>query len=109
MLQTSVNHTMRKHNVNETQATAIYNYKREALAFIGSKFKGVYIGGEKWKNPRLEVLSLIASPLPKTKNAFSGLLSLPLTHNPNPGSKLFCLESPLLIKRSMTFRGMEKS
>ena len=55
MLQTSVNHTMRKHNVNETQATAIYNYKREALAFIGSKFKGVYIGGEKWKNPRLEV------------------------------------------------------
>jgi hypothetical protein len=35
-------------------ATAIYNYKREALAFIGSKFKGVYIGGEKWKNSRLE-------------------------------------------------------
>jgi hypothetical protein len=35
------------------------------------------------------------------------LLSLPLTHNPNPGSKLFCLESPLLIKRSMTFRGIK--
>ncbi|CAC9638228.1 hypothetical protein [uncultured Gammaproteobacteria bacterium] len=33
-------------------------------------------------------LSLIASPLPITKNAFSGLLSLPLTHNPNSVSEL---------------------
>jgi hypothetical protein len=35
-----------QYNTNEIQATAIYNYKREALAFIGSKFEGVYIGGE---------------------------------------------------------------
>jgi hypothetical protein len=33
-------------------------------------------------------LSLIASPLPITKNAFSGLLSLPLIHNPNSVSEL---------------------
>jgi hypothetical protein len=32
-----------------------YSYKIAALAFIGSKFKGIYIGGEGWKNPRLEI------------------------------------------------------
>jgi hypothetical protein len=25
------------------------------LAFIDSKFKGIYIGGKGWKNPRLEI------------------------------------------------------
>jgi hypothetical protein len=30
---------MSEYNTNEIQATAIYNYKREALAFIGSKFE----------------------------------------------------------------------
>jgi hypothetical protein len=51
MFQTTINYTMSEYNTNEIQATAIYNYKREALAFIGSKFEGVYIGGEGWKNP----------------------------------------------------------
>jgi RHS repeat-associated protein len=55
MFQTTINYTMSEYNTNEIQATAIYNYKREALAFIGSKFEGVYIGGEGWKNPRLEI------------------------------------------------------
>jgi hypothetical protein len=59
MFQTTINYTMSEYNTNEIQATAIYNYKREALAFIGSKFEGVYIGGEGWKNPRLEISRII--------------------------------------------------
>jgi hypothetical protein len=52
---------------NEIQATAIYNYKREALAFIGSKFEGVYIGGEGWKNPRLEISRIKGNILAQPK------------------------------------------
>jgi hypothetical protein len=32
MFQTTINYTMSEYNTNEIQATAIYNYKREALA-----------------------------------------------------------------------------
>jgi hypothetical protein len=60
-------------------------------ASANGKFKGRFIGGEKWKNPRLEISRIIASPLPVTKNASSGLLSLPLTHNPNSFTKFPCL------------------
>jgi hypothetical protein len=46
---------MNRNNIDLAQATVIYSYKIAALAFIGSKFKGIYIGGGGWKNPRLEV------------------------------------------------------
>ena len=51
----AVANIMNRHNTSLAQATVTYSYKMAVLAFIDSKFKGIYIGGEGWKNPRLEI------------------------------------------------------
>jgi hypothetical protein len=61
MFQTIVNYAMREYNINEMQAMVLSSYTLKMRALIGEgplidkKFKGVFIGGENWKNPRLEV------------------------------------------------------
>ena len=61
MFQTIVNYAMREYNINEMQAMVLSSYTLKTRALIGEgplidkKFKGIFIGGENWKNPRLEV------------------------------------------------------
>jgi hypothetical protein len=40
---------MNQYNINLAQATVAYSYEMAVLAFIDSKFKGIYIGGKGWK------------------------------------------------------------
>ena len=60
---------MRIHNINRFNATEIYTYERQARALIDNnasangKFKGRFIGGEKWKNPRLEISRITGNVL----------------------------------------------
>ncbi|VVH63436.1 Putative insecticidal toxin complex, partial [uncultured Gammaproteobacteria bacterium] len=52
---------MHGYNTGSLEAIKIYTYQNKALALIDNsasangKFKGRFIGGEKWKNPRLEI------------------------------------------------------
>jgi hypothetical protein len=52
---------MHGYNTGSLEAIKIYSYQNKALALIDNsasangKFKGRFIGGEKWKNPRLEI------------------------------------------------------
>ncbi|CAC9533662.1 Putative insecticidal toxin complex [uncultured Gammaproteobacteria bacterium] len=61
MFRTIVNYAMREYNINEMQAMTLSSYTLKMRALIGEgplidkKFKGIFIGGENWKNPRLEV------------------------------------------------------
>ncbi|VVH66147.1 hypothetical protein BSPLISOX_1203, partial [uncultured Gammaproteobacteria bacterium] len=60
---------MRIHNIDRFNATEIYTYERQARALIDNnasangKFKGRFIGGEKWKNPRLEISRITGNVL----------------------------------------------
>ena len=56
-----IKNIMQAYNTGSFEATKIYTYQKKALALIDNsasengKFKGRFIGGEKWKNPRLEI------------------------------------------------------
>jgi hypothetical protein len=112
MFQTIVNYAMREYNINEMQAMVLSSYTLKMRALIGEgplidkKFKGVFIGGENWKNPRLEVSRIKGGILAIVGACHFGLLSLPLTHNPNSVSELPCLTNGMLLRNIMTFSGI---
>jgi hypothetical protein len=60
---------MHGYNTGSLEATRIYIYQMQALALIDNsapengKFKGRFIGGEKWKNPRLEISRITGNVL----------------------------------------------
>jgi hypothetical protein len=74
---------MREYNINEMQAMVLSSYTLKTRALIGEgplidkKFKGIFIGGENWKNPRLEVSRIKGGMLAIVGACRQTFLSLP--------------------------------